>query len=198
MTTSSNVWHSAVVLFVLWLLMVNSKTFNLRVSLLSWSLKSKQQRKQSTHRFDTCKPPRTPGRISAWGTSCRISLRASPGDTCTCPSPDHTWRRCDKDTCSRSSGPSGPGDTTRSSSGLRSRDDTCTCPGPHTRRDHIRAWDKIMGNCSNLAESLCDIQLPSTYYITDVDLMQIWVEILILSNSDSGTKHQGWQKYFVV
>ena len=47
MTTSSNVWHSAVVLFVLWLLMVNSKTFNLRVSLLSWSLKSKQQRKHS-------------------------------------------------------------------------------------------------------------------------------------------------------
>ena len=49
-----------------------------------------------------------------------------------------------------------------------------------------------------LAESLCDIQLPSTYYITDVDLMQIWVEILILSNSDSGTKHQSWQKYSVV
>ena len=47
MTTSSNVWHSAVVLFVLWLLMVNSKTFNLRVSLLSWSLKSKQQRNHS-------------------------------------------------------------------------------------------------------------------------------------------------------
>ena len=103
------------------------------------------------------------------------------------------------DTCSHNSGPIAPGDKTRSSSGLQSRDDTCTCPGQHTCRAHIRAWDhKIEWNCENLAESLCDIQLPSTYYITDVDLMQIWVEILILSNSDSGTKHQGWQKYFVV
>ena len=94
------------------------------------------------------------------------------------------------DTCSHNSGPSGLGDKTPSSSGLQSRDDTCTCPGPHTCRAHIRAWDhKIEWNCENLAESLCDIQLPSTYYITDVDLMQIWAEILILSNSDSGTKH---------
>ena len=158
-----------------------------------------QINKESTHRFGTCRSPRTPGRISAWDTSCHISPPASPGDTRTSLSPDHTWRRYDKDTCSRNSGPSDPRDRTRSSSALRSRGDTCTCPGQHTCRAHIPAWeDKMMINCLNSAKSLCDIQLPSTYYITDVDLMQIWVEILILSNSDSGTKHQDWQKYFVV
>ena len=35
----------------------------------------------------------------------------------------------------------------------------------------------------------CDIKIPRSYHITDVDLTQIGTEILTRSNSDSGTEH---------
>ena len=92
----------------------------------------------------------------------------------------HTWRRRDRDTCSHSWAPSARG----------TGHGAAPSPGRHV---HVPGATHVPWSHSGLETEeiniFCDIKIPLSYYITDVDLTQIGTEILIRSNSDSGTKH---------
>ena len=94
----------------------------------------------------------------------------------------HTWRRRDRDTCSHSWAPSARG-TGHGAAPTPS-------PGRHV---HVPGATHVPWSHSGLETEeiniFCDIKIPLSYYITDVDLTQIGTKILISSNSDSGTKH---------
>ena len=154
--------------------MVNSKTFNLRVSLSSLKLNVKSIKKALTVLA-----------LANLLASLAVSL---PGTLLVASLPPPA-RRTRARACHR---------VTRGAVMTRTRVSTAGAPAARgtghgaaptsvavmTRarvRGNTRAVltsrpeseDKIIIDCLNSATSLCDIQLPSTYYITDVDLMQI-------------------------